>query len=183
MGPHGPMWGPWGPMWAHVVESNGALGPWAREAWGGISQKSRFRTSSGSEFKGRMHQSVPIRSMLPSYWSSWPREHQPPEAFAHLNLFGFVSNLHLRPQRAPRAPHGPMGPQGPHAPQGAFLGPLGPQGPHQRHRGTQGKPPEPPGGSGTFLEKPGFWPPGGLLAASRHGAWNLAVWTHNGCLD
>ena len=59
------------------------------------------------------------------------------------------------------APHGPMGPQGPHAPRGLFWVLWGPKGPTRGTGGLRGSPRSPPEAPGAFLEKPGFWPPGG----------------------
>ena len=62
---------------------------------------------------------------------------------------------------------GPWGPKGPMPPRGHFWALWGPKGPTRGTGGLRGSPRSPPEAPGAFLEKPGFWPPGGLPARGK----------------
>ena len=62
---------------------------------------------------------------------------------------------------------GPWGPKGPMPPGGHFWALWGPKGPTRGTGGLRGSPRSPPEAPGAFLEKPGFWPPGGLPARGK----------------
>ena len=93
----------------------------------------------------------------------------------------------------PQGPHmGPWGPKGPMPPRGHFWALWGPKGPSGGTGGLRGSPRSPPEAPGTFLEKPGFWPPGGLptrglesgcLDSQRVSGLTSGVWNDIGCLE
>ena len=83
-----------------------------------------------------------------------------------------ISTLHRQEYNAlrasPAAQRGPMGaPRGPMPPRGHFWALWGPKGPSGGTGGLRGSPRSPPEAPGAFLEKPGFWPPGGLPARGK----------------
>ena len=69
----------------------------------------------------------------------------------------------VQSHRAHIGPHmGPWAPKGTMPPGGFFWALWGPKGPTRGTGGLRGSPRSPPEAPGAFLEKLGFWPPGGL---------------------